>query len=315
LNAPGAAASRVKRRELAIGLVCAAGVLAIWTGFILLTRLVAATTLPPAELAMLRFVVAGAVSAPWVLRHGLGGLGLGRAVFLAVFAGLGFTLFAYTGFRFAPASHAGALMTGTLPLWTVVLAWPVLGERLTGFKLAGIALTLTGVAVIALPALAAGGDTVLGDACFPLASLCWAIYTVAAKRWRVGALQAAFVVYAIAALIYLPPYFVLTGARMPTAPLAEIVFQAIYQGLFATVISLFLYMRAVAALGAGPTTMLTAAVPGLAAVAAIPLLGEWPGPATTAGVVLVTAGVAVTVLALTRPAPAGYRLTSRESGA
>jgi drug/metabolite transporter (DMT)-like permease len=74
-------------------------------------------------------------------------------------------------------------------------------------------------------------------------------------------------------------------------------------------------MRAVAALGAGPTTLITAAVPGLATLAAIPLLGEWPDGATLAGVALVSAGVAVTVAGVTRAAPGGYRLTRRESRA
>jgi drug/metabolite transporter (DMT)-like permease len=300
-----------RRREIAIGLACAAATLAIWTGFVLLTRLGTTTTLPPADLAALRFAVAGAVSAPWILRSGLGGLGPTRALFLAVFAGLGFTLFAYAGFRFAPASHGGALMTGTLPLWTVLLAFVVLGERLSPLQLAGVALTLAGVAAIAVPALADAQPSLLGDLCFPLASLSWAIYTVAAKRWGVAPLQAAAVVYAGAAALYLPAYLLFTGFRLPAAPLADMLFQAVYQGLMATVVSLVLYMRAVAALGAGPTTLITAAVPGLATLAAIPLLGERPDSNTLLGVALVSAGVVATVAGLARPAAAGYQLTGR----
>ncbi len=309
------AGSAPRRRELLVGLTCAFAVLAVWTGFVLLSRLGTTTTLPPTELAALRFVVAGAVTAPWVLRHGLGGLSLARALFLALFAGLGFTLFAYAGFSLAPAAHGAALMTGTLPLWTVLLAAPLLGERLTPIKLAGVALTAAGIAAVAGTMLASGDGALLGDVCFPLASLCWAIYTVAARRWRVAPLQAAAVVYFLAAVIYLPPYLWLTGWRLPAAPLGDVVFQAIYQGLIATVVSLILYMRALTALGAGPTTMITAAVPGVATLAAIPLLGEWPGPATLVGVGLVSAGVVVTVLGLTRAASTGYRLTSRESRA
>jgi drug/metabolite transporter (DMT)-like permease len=304
-----------RRRELAIGLAAAFATLAIWTGFVLLTRLGVTTSLPPADLAALRFTVAGAVCAPWLIRRGLGGLGLARALFLAVFAGLGFTLFAYAGFRYAPAAHGGALMTGTLPLWTVLLAIPVLGERLSPLRFAGITLTTAGVAAIAVPALAAPGDSLIGDLCFPLASLSWAIYTVAARRWGVAPLQAAAIVYALAALLYLPPYLLLGGGKLPSAPLADLVFQAVYQGLVATVVSLVLYMRAVTALGAGPTTLITAAVPGVATLAAIPLLGERPDAATLAGVALVSAGVVVTVLGVARAGGDGLRLTRRESRA
>jgi drug/metabolite transporter (DMT)-like permease len=236
-------AARRRARELALGLAAAFATLAIWTGFVLLTRLGTTTSLPPADLAALRFAVAGAVCAPWLMRRGLGGLGWGRALFLAVFAGIGFTLFAYAGFRYAPAAHGGALMTGTLPLWTVLLALPVLGERLSPLKLAGIGLTAAGVVTIAVPALAVPGESLVGDLCFPLASLCWAIYTVAARRWGVAPLQAAAIVYALAALIYLPAYLVWGGGRLPSAPLAELAFQAVYQGLLATVVSLVLYMR------------------------------------------------------------------------
>jgi drug/metabolite transporter (DMT)-like permease len=71
----------------------------------------------------------------------------------------------------------------------------------------------------------------------------------------------------------------------------------------------------VSALGAGPTTLITAAVPGVATLAAIPLLGEWPDAATLAGVALVSAGVVVTVLGVARGGADGYRLTRRESRA
>ena len=38
-----------------------------------------------------------------------------------VFGGLAYALLAYTGFVFAPATHASVLMPGSLPLWTAVL--------------------------------------------------------------------------------------------------------------------------------------------------------------------------------------------------
>ena len=59
-------------------------------------------------------------------------------------------------------------------------------------------------------------------------------------------------------------------------------------------------IRAVRTLGAGPTTLVTAAVPGVVAIAGIPLLGEWPTWLTAAGILLVSAGVVVTVLGAIR---------------
>ena len=157
--------------------------------------------------------------------------------------------------------------------------------------------------------------TLLGDLMFPAASLCWATYTVLSRRWGVAPVQSAAIVCVISGLLYVPAYLVVAGDRLLAAPLPDVLAQAVFQGVIATVISIFTYLRAVSALGAGPTSLITAAVPGVVTLVAIPVLGEWPGPATVVGVGLVSAGVVVTVLGLTRQATAGYQLTRRESRA
>lgn len=48
----------------------------------------------------------------------------------------------------------------------------------------------------------------------------------------------------------------------------------VFQGVFASVLAGWLFTRTVRALGPGPTSMIGAAVPGLAALIAWPLLGE-----------------------------------------
>lgn len=298
MNQPTAGRSR------GIGLLCAVLTLLTWSGFILLTRLGVRTSMTPPDLVTLRFAIAGTVMLPWLLRHGLGGLSWPRAAVLALLAGPGFALPAFYGFVNAPASHGAGLMPGTLPIWTVLLAAMLAGERLTRLKAIGVVLTIGGVAMITGPhVLQANLRVLLSDLLFPTASLSWALYTVLARRWSVAPMQSAAIVFVLSAALCVPIYLLVWGPRFLEAPLHDLLVQGIYQGLFATIVSLVLYMRAVRSLGAGPTTLITAAVPGVVTLIAIPMLAEIPSATAVAGIMLVTAGVVVTVISTTPKPP------------
>lgn len=288
------------RRELLVGLACAAVVVAVWTAFLLVSRAGAVGTLLPYDLAALRFGVAGLVMLPVLLRSGLAGLRLAQALLLVVSAGLGFPLLAYAAFALAPAAHGGVMMTGTLPLWTAILAGLLLGERLGGARLASLALILAGVASLALPLLGGSPSVLAGDLLFAGASFSWAIYTIAARAWAVPPLPATAIVAVGAALLYLPVYLLFLPKGLAATPAAELVLQGLFQGVVAVIVSLLAFTRAVAALGPAPTTMIAALVPGLGAVLAVPLLGEPLEPWAVAGLVLVSLGMAGSVLALVR---------------
>jgi len=92
-------------------------------------------------------------------------------------------------------------------------------------------------------------------------------------------------------VIYLPIYLALCGTRLAQAPLAELTSQALFQGVLVTIVSLVLYCRAVAILGASRGAAFGALVPALSALFAIPLLGEWLDETGWAGIVLISAGV------------------------
>ncbi|MDX6749986.1 DMT family transporter [Geminicoccaceae bacterium 1502E] len=290
----------VPRRELLVGLTCAAIVVAVWTSFLLVSRAGAVGTLLPFDMAALRFGVAGLVMLPLLLRSGLSGLRLRQALLLVVTAGLGFPLLAYAAFALAPAAHGGVMMTGTLPLWTAVLAALLLGERLGGARLASLVLILLGVAALAAPLRGASAAILAGDLLFAGASLSWAVYTIAARAWAVPPLAATAIVAVGAAVLYLPVYLLFLPKGLAATPWTELVGQGLFQGIIAVIVSLLAFTRAVAALGPGPTTMIAAVVPGLGAVLAVPVLGERLEAAAVLGLVLVSLGMAGSVLALMR---------------
>src|SRR5215468_7272695 len=92
-------------------------------------------------------------------------------------------------------------------------------------------------------------------------------------------------------LICLPIYVAMYGIRLALLPPADLAMQAIYQGIFVTIVSLIFYARAIDTLGMSGGAAFGALVPALSALFAIPLLGEWPNGIDWPGMLLVSVGV------------------------
>ncbi|MBL8382225.1 MAG: DMT family transporter [Burkholderiales bacterium] len=272
----------------------------IWTFFIVLSRLGARDQMGPYDLALLRFAFAALAVAPVVLarRSGarFGTLTARRAAVLAAFGGLGFTGFAFAGFARAPAAHAAVLMPGTLPFSTALIAYLVLGERVSARRAAGLAAILAGVALMAWQALAHdGAQTWRGDLMFPLAAMCWAVFTVLARKWGVDPVDATLAVPVFALALYLPLYCLLAEPGLAQVPWRTIVATGVFQGVIALVVSMWAFSRAVAVLGPVKTTMVTALAPAAAAILAVPLLGESLTLPVVLGLAAVSAGMVIGV--------------------
>ena len=75
-----------------------------------------------------------------------------------------------------------AVLIFTMPLWTLLLAWPILGERIRGTQWLAAASTLTGLLLIIEPWNM--HTSLLSKFLGVTAALCWAIGTVLVKRLR-----------------------------------------------------------------------------------------------------------------------------------
>lgn len=282
--------------DRAVGLLAAAVVVLVWSSFIPVSRLGLGGVLEPADLMALRFGVGGLLMLPVLLREGTGGLGPARALLLAATAGIGFSTLAYLGLSLAPASHAAVLMPGTLPLWTALLSRLWLRAPLGRARTVGLGLIAAGIGLTAGATLRGGPPGQwLGDLCYPAASLTWAVFTVAARAWKVPPIRGTAIVGVLSAVVVVPAYLLFLTPRLAAAPLVEVAFHAVYQGVVVMVVALLAFTRAVASLGAAPTAMLTAAVPVVATLLAGPLLGETPSALEIAGLALVTAGMLTAV--------------------
>ena len=297
MSATDAAPARVRPW---LGYLYAVAVVLLWAGFSLSGRHAALFTgvrLTPWDLGALRHFVSGGIAAGlWVAGIGRG-LRIERSLVMGVLAGLVFPLPSYVGFTFAPAAHGAVILSGTLPFLVAIGSWAVYGEGWTGRRFASLGVLLCGILMLGYEAYVQGNrpGAWRGDLLFCVSAVAWAAYTILARRWRATPGQAVVSVGLWCAGLYLPVWWLWLPSRLGAAPVGEIVFQTVFQGVLATVVALFFFTRALNLIGAGRLTTITALVPGVAGVLSIPLLGEQVGVLGLLGLGLVCVAVALGV--------------------
>lgn len=283
-------------RERMIGIICGFFVILFFSSFILVSRLGFTSSLTVPDIAAFRFGVSGLILLPVFLKHRLCGLRFRQAVLLAFMGGLGFALFAYAGFLLAPAAHGAVLLHGTVPLFTFVITMLVIGMKASRAKVFGVLMITLGVLMMALDSLlGATLRQLLGDLCLLMASVCWAGYGIYARRLSLPPIRTASIVAVFSMTCFLPLYLLVPGKAIFAVGFSEVLLQVVFQGFLIGVVSLLNYTRAVSALGASETALFTAAVPIVTTLGAVPLLGEIPSVAGMLGVVVVTAGMVVSM--------------------
>jgi len=321
----------------AVGWTAAVVTVLIWTSFIVIARASAdparGGVLNPFDIVYARLCGAGLFLLPlglwlnwrdrirWVEQGmaqtrvfgslgGLSPLPLQQTVQAGLFGGLLYAVLAYNGFVFAPAAHASVLMPGSLPLWTALLAIALLGERMTATRALGLTLIVGGDLLV-------GGSSLLhafdgsgvwrGDVLFMLASFVWSVYSVLVRRWGLDAVRATVAITAFTFVVYVPAYTVLVllhwvPGRVFTAPWQDVLFQMVFQGVGSVVISGITFTKMIQYFGPVRSTMITALVPGMSAIAAAVFLGEPLPWNLLAGLALVTLGIVFGVRAVRQSA-------------
>ncbi len=279
----------------AIGLAAAFAAAAIGAAWQIATRAGASTDLGPLDLAMLRYGVPALTLAPVLWRAGFWPSPARRMSIVPIFlgGGLPFGLVAMAGAGLAPVAHMGALLPGTMPLFTALLAFAVLGERIGRQRAIGFAIVAAGVAAIVGPALAVGGDGAWrGDLLFLAASALWAVFSVAYRRSGLGAWQVSALLAALSFACVLPLWLI-AGGGLLSASWRDVALQVAAQGFCAGLLGTWTYALAIRHLGAGRAALSGALVPALSALGGFVMLGEIPDLSTAAGIVLTMLGIAL----------------------
>lgn len=276
----------------------------IWSGNMTINQLTVGT-IAPSSIAFLRWLLALLVMTPFVLpatlkhlpeikRHWpkfavLGLLGMG------LWQGLG-----YIAAETTTATNMG-ILAAMVPLLTVLLSALILREPPTLGGVAGGLLAFIGVSVLlgqGNPLSLLKLQVAFGDALMVIAAICYALYGVMLKRWQLN-LPPWVMLYAqvcFAVLFLLPPY--LMGPM--TSLDGQNVWLILYAGIPASVITTFLWMRAVRQIGANQASIFINLMPLFSALIAMAFLGERIAAFHLFGGALILAGV-VMAQTLTRP--------------
>lgn len=253
------------------------------------------------DLIFARFIVAGLIMLPLLLRFGvrnLAGIGWRRAVVLTLLGGAPFALLQTGGYGFAPLAHGAVIAPATVTIVSTIGAALFLRERLGRNHLVGAAIVLGGIVLIGWDGLAqpSGERAWLGDLMFFASSILWAGFTLLLRHWRVPALRATAVVSVLSFLIATPAYLAAVGvSHLASLPLGFLAFQGLVQGGLQGAVTMVAYSQAVMLLGVSRAVLFPAIVPAVSVVLGIPIVGEIPSVLQVAGLGVVTLGLLTTV--------------------
>lgn len=289
--AAGMSATFGRERSDVLGWLALGFAVLIWAGFFISLRAGARAQLAPAELALVRFLPAGLVFAPVLCMRWrrFAALPLSAWVSIVAGAGLPYFLVAGWGMRHAPVVDGSTLIPGTIPLFVALLN-VVRQGRSALTKPAPLMMIAAGVACL-LAFNHGSGDLAQGYALFLLGSLMWANYTLALRRAQLAPIEAAAIISCVS-LVLLTPWL-LTHPPLGLLQMSshDMLLHGVIQGLGVGLASTLCYSYAIARLGAQRAATGGALAPVLAALMAMPVFAEFPGPVSVIGMVLIVAGV------------------------
>lgn len=275
------------------GIAAVMGAIVIWGVTFTLTKL-ALRWFAPAETAFLRQLFALPVLLALARREGGLDVSVRLIVPLSATGMVGFFLFTNLGLERASAS-TGALVQGSAPVMTALLAAGVLRERLGPRVVAGIALAVSGAALLAWGVLRV--ESLLGLAFLFLGAMSWSVYTVLGRHLggRITAAGATAVPGLLAATVFAfgPLFEDWAGARASVWLLVACV------GFFGSGVAYMLWNYGIARVEAARAGVYSNLVPVVSVLVAWLALGESVGGREAVGGAVVIAGA---VLASSRGA-------------
>ncbi|MET3394829.1 drug/metabolite transporter (DMT)-like permease [Variovorax sp. 1140] len=283
-------------RNLLTGLLAALAASFIGSAWQLVSRHGVTTTLGPIDLALLRYGIPALLLMPlWFGRKRFAPkASLPVLAVLVAGGGLPFGLLVLAGAQWAPASHMGIFMAGSLPLFTAIGAWLHKRQRIEGIRLAGLACIAIGMALFAADSFRGGTSSTgwRGDLLFLAAAMLWAAHSLAFAHCGLTPWQGAAFVNGWSTLLL--SMLVLPFAGVPkllAAPWPDVALQATTQGVVAGLLGLVVYMVAVARLGAPRASLSAALVPVLTTLGAAAWMNEPVTGAALAALSLVVPGI------------------------
>lgn len=247
----------------------------LWSGWIVLSRHGAQTTLSAVDLSFIRFTTALVCSVPLWFFYDWRRIPVYRLLLACWTSGVIYTTFCFAGLATAKAATSGVLINGLLPVFGAMIGYFWNGARISRVTAFCI------FSILVADMLLIGGDwQKLGNSqgIFALlllggASLSFSYYTVAVKKWNLM-LMDIVVWIPIVNFLSILPFWLGMETGIHSASVRELVIQALFQGVVITLGAGFLIAFTIKSLGPTTTTMFMATVPGVTAVLGFVALAE-----------------------------------------
>lgn len=280
--------------ETTLGVLAGLMVVLCWSGFNIVSRFGSNGVFTPFDLSAMRYGVSGLLGSAYFLRN-VPYTEWPRYVLLSVFGGLGYGLFVYSGFSFAPSAHAGIFVNGGIPFCTVVIVALTTGFHLARQTVFALLVSGVGLLLIGIDSLLShhGQAEFIGDLLFLAAALSWAIFGILMRRWQIRPLLGICGIASFAMLFYWPVYLLFLPKNLPMAGWKDITLQCVYQGIIAAMLAASLYSYANQKIGACQASMMLALVPAVSAIGAYFILDEQLTWTVILGIVIVSTGAIV----------------------
>jgi drug/metabolite transporter (DMT)-like permease len=194
-----------------------------------------------------------------------------------------------------PTSRA-AIVTFTMPIWTVIFARFLLGEKFDRRRCLGLALGAGGLLALGWPLLRSG-ELTTGALLSLAAGICWALGTIVSKRFPVAAPPLTIATWQIlvGAACAIGGMIAFEGVPVAHALQAATIMAFLYHVLLSQALAYLLWFAILARVPAGTASLGTLMVPPVGVYGAMLLLGEQPTMADFIGLILVI-GAAASVL-------------------
>jgi drug/metabolite transporter (DMT)-like permease len=195
------------------------------------------------------------------------------------------------------ASGLASILNATTPIWGVVVAHIATSdEKMTPAKLIGVTIGFAGVATMIGPDLLASGESLLPQIACIVASLCYALAGVWARRFKPMGLKPLKVATAqilVGALVMTPVSLTVAQPWIGGSPSLVAIGAITALALVCTALGYVLYFRLIDSAGATNATLVTLLVPPIAILLGVLFLGELLTGGQFFGLAIIAFGLAV----------------------
>jgi len=258
------------------GYIYVAITMCIWGGFTITSRLNAIWHISSWDITALRFTLAFCILMPILIyKKDTAFLFKKKPFILAMIGGVAYCLTAYSAFHFAPAAHAAIFLSGCIPLCTALAGFFLYKQPFDKHTWISLIIMVSAISLMSFLMYEETGVAFgIGDLLFFISAIWWGIFTVLLRQWQLSAWHSMAGVAIWSAIIYVPIYLLFLPKQLGQVALSHLFMQMIFHGVFVVIIATLTYVEAIKRLGAFKTGSIVTLAPFIAAIIAVPLLGE-----------------------------------------